>query len=35
MEKKEVKRWQDEETLRRYRMIASLLDEKLVEGKRQ
>ena len=26
MEKKEVKKWQDEEALKRYRMIAPLLD---------
>ena len=35
MEKKEVKKWQEEEALRRYRMIAPLLDEELDEGKRQ
>ncbi len=34
-EKKEVKKWQDEEALKRYRMIAPLLDEDLDEGKRQ
>ena len=27
MQKKEVKKWQDEEALKRYRMIAPLLDE--------
>lgn len=35
MEKKEVKKWQDEEALRRYRMIAPLLDPELDDGKRQ
>lgn len=35
MEKKEVKKWQDEEALKRYRMIAPLLDSDLDEGKRQ
>lgn len=35
MEKKEVKKWQDEEALKRYRMIAPLLDPDLDEGKRQ
>ncbi len=35
MEKKEVKKWQDEEALRRYRMIAPLLDADMDEGKRQ
>lgn len=35
MEKKEVKKWQDDEALRRYRMIAPLLDPDLDEGKRQ
>lgn len=35
MEKKEVKKWQDEEALRRYRMIAPLLDEALDGGKRR
>ncbi|MCM1305625.1 MAG: DDE-type integrase/transposase/recombinase [Butyrivibrio sp.] len=35
MEKKEVKKWQDEEALRRYRMIVPLLDPDLDEGKRQ
>ncbi len=34
-EKKEVKKWQDEEALKRYRMIAPLLDADLDEGKRQ
>lgn len=35
MEKKEVKKWQDEEALRRYRMIATLLEPDMDEGKRQ
>ena len=35
MEKKEVKKWQDEEALRRYQMIVPLLDPDLDEGKRQ
>ena len=35
MEKKEVKKWQDEEALRRYRMIAPLLDPDMDEGKRR
>ena len=35
MEKKEVKKWQDEEALRRYRIIAPLLDPDMDEGKRQ
>ena len=35
MEKKEVKKWQDEEALKRYRMIAPLLDPDLDEGKKQ
>ena len=35
MEKKEVKKWQDEEALRRYRMVAPLLDPDMDEGKRQ
>ena len=35
MEKKEVKKWQDEEALRRYRMIAPLLEPDMDEGKRQ
>ena len=30
MQKKEVKKWQDEEALKRYRMIAPLLDEEMV-----
>ena len=34
-EKKEVKKWQDEEALRRYRMIAPLLDAGLDEGKKR
>ena len=32
MEKKEVKKWQDEEALRRYRIIAPLLDPDMDEG---
>lgn len=35
MQKKEVKKWQDEEALKRRRMIAPLLDEGLDEGKRR
>lgn len=35
MQSKEVKKWQDEEALRRYQMIAPLLDEDLDEGKRR
>lgn len=35
MEKKEVRKWQDEEALKRYGMIAPLLDPDLDEGKRQ
>ncbi len=35
MEKKEVKKWQDEEALKRYQMIALLLDPDMDEGKRQ
>ena len=35
MQKKEVKKWQDEEALERYRMIAPLLDKDLDEGKRR
>ncbi len=35
MQKKEVKKWQDGEALKRYRMIAPLLDEDLDEGKRR
>lgn len=35
MEKREVKKWQDEEALKRYRMIAPLLDPDLDEGKRR
>ena len=31
MEKKEVKKWQDEEALRRYRIIAPLLDPDMDE----
>ena len=34
MQSKEVKKWQDEEALRRYQMIAPLLDEDLDEAKR-
>lgn len=34
MQSKEVKKWQDEEALRRYQMIAPLLDETIDEGKR-
>lgn len=34
MQSKEVKKWQDEEALRRYQMIAPLLDESIDEGKR-
>lgn len=34
MQNKEVKKWQDEEALRRYQMIAPLLDETMDEGKR-
>ena len=34
MQSKEVKKWQDEEALKRYQMIAPLLDENLDEGKR-
>ena len=29
MQSKEVKKWQDEEALKRYQMIAPLLDEEL------
>lgn len=32
---KEVKKWQDEEALKRYQMIAPLLDEDLDEAKRR
>lgn len=35
MEAKEVKKWQDEEALKRYGMIVPLLDPELDEGKRQ
>lgn len=35
MEKKEVRKWQDDEALRRYRMIAPFLEADLDEGKRQ
>ena len=34
MQSKEVKKWQDAEALRRYQMIAPLLDESMDEGKR-
>ena len=34
MQSKEVKKWQDEEALKRYQMIAPLLDEDLDEAKR-
>lgn len=35
MQSKEVKKWQDEEALRCYQMIAPLLDEGLDEAKRR
>lgn len=35
MEKKEVKKWQDEEALKRYQMIAPLLEPEMEEGKRR
>ena len=35
MQSKEVKKWQDEEALKRYQMIALLLDEDLDEAKRR
>lgn len=35
MQSKEVKRWQDEEALKRYQMIAPLLDDDLDEAKRR
>lgn len=35
MQSKETKKWQDEEALKRYQMIAPLLDENLDEGKRR
>lgn len=35
MQKKEIKKWQDEEALKRYQMIAPLLDPDLDEGKKQ
>ena len=35
MQSKETKEWQDEEALKRYQMIAPLLDERLDEGKRR
>ncbi len=34
MQSKEIKKWQDEEALRRYQMIAPLLDESIDQGKR-
>ena len=34
MQSKEVKKWQDEKALKRYQMIAPLLDETIDEGKR-
>ena len=35
MQSKETRKWQDEEALKRYQMIAPLLDESLDEGKRR
>ena len=35
MQSKEIKKWQDEEALKRYQMIAPLLDENLDEAKRR
>lgn len=35
MQSKEIKKWQDEEALKRYQMIAPLLDEDLDEAKRR
>ena len=35
MQSKETKKWQDEEALKRYQMLAPLLDESLDEGKRR
>lgn len=35
MQGREVKKWQDEEALKRYQMIAPLLDESIDEGKRR
>lgn len=35
MQSKDVKKWQDEEALKRYQMIAPLLDEDLDEAKRR
>ena len=35
MKKKEVKKWQDEEALKRYQMIVPLLEPEMDEGKRQ
>lgn len=32
MQSKEVRKWQDEEALKRYQMIAPLLDENLLYG---
>ena len=34
MQSKEVRKWQDEEALKRYQLIAPLLDETIDEGKR-
>lgn len=34
MQSKEVKKWQDEEALKRYQMIAPLLDEDLDDSKK-
>ena len=35
MQSKEVKKWQDEEALKRYQMIAPLLDDELDDAKRR
>lgn len=35
MQSKEIKKWQDEEALRSYQMIAPLLEEALDEAKRR
>ena len=35
IQSKEVKKWRDEEALKRYQMIAPLLDEDLDEAKRR
>ena len=35
MQSREVKKWQDEEALKRYQMIAPLLDEELDEAKKR